>query len=147
LDPAAWRAYYDGVFPFAPLVVSGVVYGILHPGESWLSRIMRASLLRRSGELSFGVYLVHMPMIDLFGSRFGYGQPAFAIAATFALAAVLSRIIENPATAFGRRIGMALHFRGAPRRSIARSAGAEARAEGPAARIPAWSARRPAVRT
>ncbi len=106
-DGAAWQAYYDGVFPFAPLVVGGLVYGILHPG-TWLSRIMRAGLLRRVGELSFGVYLVHMPMIDLFGSRFGYGPPAFAaaFAATFAFAAVLARVVEKPAIAFGRRIAV-----------------------------------------
>ena len=111
-DPAAWQGYYDSIFPFAPLVIGGVVYGILHPGETWLSGIMRLSLLRRSGELSFGVYLVHMPMVDLFVSRFGTGRPAFtaAIAATFALAAVLSRAVEKPALAFGRKIGRALHF-------------------------------------
>jgi peptidoglycan/LPS O-acetylase OafA/YrhL len=41
---------------------------------------MRLSLLRRVGELSFGLYLIHMPMIDLFVSTFGTGQPAFAAA-------------------------------------------------------------------
>lgn len=109
-DPAAWQAYYDGVFPFAPLVVGGVVYGILHPGEICLSRTLRAGLLRRSGELSFGVYLIHEPMIGLFASRFGYGLSAFAaaIAATFAFSAVLGRVVEKPAIAFGRRIGGAL---------------------------------------
>ncbi len=105
-DPAAWRVYYNSIFPFAPLVIGGVFYGILHPDETWLSRMMRTDRLRRGGELSFGVYLLHMPMIDLFGSRFGYGQPAFAaaIAATFALASLLSRVVETPAIAFGRNL-------------------------------------------
>ena len=128
-DTAVWRAYYDGVFPFAPFVVGGVVYGILHPG-TWLSRIMRAGVLRRIGELSFGVYLVHMPMIDLFGSRLGYGPPAFAaaIAATFAFAAVLARVVEKPAIAFGRRIAVPL-FCGARCDSSGRMAAVDARPE------------------
>ena len=127
-DPAVWRAYYDGVFPFFPFVVGGVVYGILHPG-TWLSRIMRAGVLRRIGELSFGVYLVHMPMIDLFGSRFGYGPPAFAaaIAATFAFAAVLARVVEKPAIAFGRRIAVPF-FGGARGDSSEQMAAVDARA-------------------
>ncbi|HZZ60082.1 MAG TPA: acyltransferase [Roseiarcus sp.] len=137
-DTLVWQAYYDEIFPFAPLVVAGIVYGILHPGDTWLSRIMRARVLRRSGELSFGVYLVHMPMIDLFGQRLGYGQPALAaaVAATFALAAVLWRVVERPGIGFGRRIGRALHFRNAPSRPIQRLAAADA----------AEDARRPALR-
>lgn len=128
LDRAAWQAHYDGVFPFAPFVVGGLVYGILHPG-TWLSRIMRMGLLRRSGELSFGVYLVHMPMIDLFGSRFGYGPLAFAaaIAATFAFAAVLARVVEKPAIAFGRKIAVPF-FCGARSELSERMAAVDARA-------------------
>jgi peptidoglycan/LPS O-acetylase OafA/YrhL len=68
---------------------------------------MRIGLLRKTGELSFGVYLVHVPMIVLFGSRYGFGPLQFlaAIAATFAAAAVLSALIEKPAIAFGREFG------------------------------------------
>jgi peptidoglycan/LPS O-acetylase OafA/YrhL len=105
--PGAWQSYYDAVFPFAPLVVGGIVYGLLHPVESILSRVMQLAPLRRSGELSFGVYLVHMPMIVLIGSRYGFGPLQFSasIAATFAAAAVLSALIEKPAIAFGRGLG------------------------------------------
>ena len=103
----AWQSYYDAIFPFAPLVVGGIVYGLLHPSESLLSRVMRVGLLRKTGELSFGVYLVHVPMIVLIGSRYGFGPLQFsaAIAATFAAAAVLSALIEKPAIAFGRELG------------------------------------------
>ncbi len=68
---------------------------------------MQLAPLRRSGELSFGVYLVHMPMIVLIGSRYGFGPLQFSasIAATFAAAAVLSALIEKPAIAFGRGLG------------------------------------------
>jgi peptidoglycan/LPS O-acetylase OafA/YrhL len=103
----AWQSYYDRVFPVAPLVVAGVVYGLLHPSESLLSRVMRIRLLHRAGELSFGVYLVHIPMIVLMGSINGYGQWRFcaSIAATFAAASVLSAFIEKPGIAFGRALG------------------------------------------
>jgi peptidoglycan/LPS O-acetylase OafA/YrhL len=105
--PEAWQSYYDAVFPFAPLVVGGVIYALLHPSDSALSRILRARLLRRTGELSFGVYLVHIPMLMAFESRFGYGQWQFlaSIAATFAAAAALSVLIEKPGMAFGRDLG------------------------------------------
>ena len=48
--------------PIAPVVVGGVIYGLLHPSDSPLSRIMRTRVLRKTGELSFGVYAgVHIP--------------------------------------------------------------------------------------
>ncbi len=37
--PGAWQSYYDAVFPFAPLAVGAVIYGLLHPSDSPLSRI------------------------------------------------------------------------------------------------------------
>ena len=113
--PGAWQSYYDALFPFAPLVVGGIVYGLLHPSESILSRVMQVGLLRKTGELSFGVYLVHMPMIVLIGSRYGFGPLQFsaAIAATFAAAAALSALIEKPAIALGRDFGYWLLARGA----------------------------------
>ena len=87
--------------------VGAVIYGLLHPSDSPLSRIMRTGPLRKAGELSFGVYLVHIPMIVFFGSRFGYGPWQFcaSIAATFAAAAVLSALIERPGFALGRDLG------------------------------------------
>jgi peptidoglycan/LPS O-acetylase OafA/YrhL len=105
--PGAWQSYYDAVFPFAPLIVGAVIYGFLHPSDSPLSRIMQTRVLRRSGELSFGVYLVHIPMLVFFGSRFGYGPWQFcaSIAATFAAAAALSALIERPGIALGRELG------------------------------------------
>jgi peptidoglycan/LPS O-acetylase OafA/YrhL len=113
--PGVWQSYYDAVFPFAPLVVGGIVYGLLHPSGSLLSRVMQAEFLRKTGVLSFGVYLVHMPMIVLIESRYGVGPLQFsaAIAATFAAAAVLSALIERPAVAFGRELGYWLLGRGA----------------------------------
>ena len=105
--PGAWQSYYDALFPFAPLIVGGIVYGLLHPSDSLLSRVMRFALLRKTGELSFGVYLVHTPAIALIGSRGGHGLLQFsaAIAATFAAASVLSALIERPGIAFGRELG------------------------------------------
>lgn len=105
--PGAWQSYYDAVFPFAPFVVGGIVYGFLHPSDSALSLAMRVGLLRKTGELSFGVYLVHVPIIVRFGSRYGFGPLQFlaAIAATFAAAALLSALVEKPAIAFGRELG------------------------------------------
>jgi peptidoglycan/LPS O-acetylase OafA/YrhL len=105
--PGAWQSYYDVVFPFAPLVVGGLIYGLLHPSDSPLSWMMRTQALRKTGELSFGVYLVHIPMILFFGSRLGYGQWQFcaSIAATFVAAAVLSALIERPGIALGRDLG------------------------------------------
>jgi len=105
--PGAWLSYYDVVFPIAPLVVGSVIYGLLHPSDSPLSRIMRTRVLRKTGELSFGVYLVHIPMVVFLGSQFGYGQWQFcaSIAATFGVAAVLSALIERPGIALGRDLG------------------------------------------
>jgi peptidoglycan/LPS O-acetylase OafA/YrhL len=69
---------------------------------------MQARVLRKAGELSFGVYLVHIPTIVLFGSRYGYAPLQFcaSIAASFAAAAALSALIERPGIAFGRDLGL-----------------------------------------
>jgi peptidoglycan/LPS O-acetylase OafA/YrhL len=105
--PGAWQSYYDAMFPFAPLIVGGIIYGLLHPSESLLSRVMQAGLLRKTGELSFGVYLVHIPIISLIESRCGLGPLQFfaAIAATFAAAAAFSALVERPGIAFGHKLG------------------------------------------
>jgi len=118
--PGAWQSYYDALFPFAPLVVGGMVYGLVHPSESILSRLMQVGLLRKTCERSFGVYLVHIPVIVLIGSRYGFGSLQFsaAIAATFAIATALSALIEKPAIAFGREFGQWLLARGAARAAI-----------------------------
>jgi peptidoglycan/LPS O-acetylase OafA/YrhL len=106
--PGAWQSYYDAVFPFAPLITGGIVYGLLYPSDSVLSRVMQSRFLRKTGELSFGVYLLHIPMITLIGSRYDVGPLQFsaAIAATFAAAAALSALVEKPAIAFGRELGL-----------------------------------------
>jgi peptidoglycan/LPS O-acetylase OafA/YrhL len=105
--PGAWQSYYDALFPFAPLVVGGIIYGLLHPSESLLSRVMQTGLLRKTGELSFGVYLVHIPIISLIGSRYGLGPLQFcaAVAVTLAAAAALLSLVEQPGIAFGRKLG------------------------------------------
>ncbi len=112
-NTSAWQAYYDRIFPFAPLMVGGIVYALLLPYETPLSVMLRARFLRGSGEASFGVYLAHIPMIDLIGSRFGYGTWQFvaALVATFAAARVLSRRIEKPVIALGHELGRGLHAR------------------------------------
>jgi peptidoglycan/LPS O-acetylase OafA/YrhL len=123
--PGAWQSYYDAVFPFAPLIIGGIIYGLLHPSESLLSRIMQAAPLRKAGELSFGVYLAHMPIIILVLSRYGVGplQFAAAIAASFAAATALSALIEKPAIAFGHEFGNRLLARRAPSPAIFRLKG------------------------
>jgi len=94
--PGAWQSYYDAIFPFAPLIVGGIVYGLLHPSESLLSRVMRVGLLRKTGELSFGVYLVHVPMIVLIGSRYGFGPLQFFLG---------RQIVTWGESIFGYRVG------------------------------------------
>jgi peptidoglycan/LPS O-acetylase OafA/YrhL len=118
--PTAWRSYYDHIFPFAPIVISGVIYGLLHPAETALSRAMRTRLLRRIGEWSFGVYLIHIPMVIVLRTKFGDGQFSFiiSIAATFAIAALLSKYVERPAIRFGRGIGRLVLDRLAPEPTV-----------------------------
>ena len=118
--PAAWRSYYDHIFPFAPIVIGGVVYGLLHPVATAFSRAMQTPLLRRIGQWSFGVYLIHIPTVVLIRSKLGAGQIQFiiSIAATFAFAAMLSKYVERPAIALGRAIGRAAFDRFAPKPAV-----------------------------
>ena len=126
--PVAWRSYYDHIFPYAPIVIGGIVYGLLHPADTALSRAMQMPFLRRMGEWSFGVYLIHIPMVVFFRSKFGAGQLPFmvSIAATFAVAAMLSKYVERPAIALGRAIGRAAldRFAAKPAVQALESAGA-----------------------
>ena len=93
-------------FPSRPSSSAPLSTAFCIPRNLFVSR--RANwTLHRIGEVSFGVYLVHIPMIVLFGSRYGYGAAQFcaSIAATFAAAAALSAVIEKPGIAFGRGLG------------------------------------------
>jgi peptidoglycan/LPS O-acetylase OafA/YrhL len=120
-DESAWRAHFDVVFPLAPLIVAGIVYGLLHADRNLLAKAMRYKPLLKVGDLSFGIYLVHIPMLAWMNKTFGYGQWQLEVAfiATFIVAFLLSRLIEKPAIAFGHEIGRELSAVSAPPKSLA----------------------------
>jgi peptidoglycan/LPS O-acetylase OafA/YrhL len=120
-DESAWRAHFDLVVPVAPLVVAGLVYGLLHSDRNLLAKAMRYKPLLKVGDLSFGIYLVHIPMLAWINRTYGYGQWQLEVAfvGTFVAAYVLSRLIEKPAIAFGHEIGRELNVVAAPQKSPA----------------------------
>ena len=108
-DPGAWSRFYNHIYPWAPIIVAAMFVELLSPAESALSRFLRLPVLKKIGDVSFGAYLTHMPVLLIIKAHFGAGQWQFfaALVATFAVAMLLHEIIEKPAISAGRAIGRA----------------------------------------
>lgn len=96
---------------YALLVLLGLVYR-----KGLIGRAMRSKPLRDLGGISYGIYLIHVPMLGLCHAIFFGREPeisGFASAAvtagalflTWALAKLSFRLLEKPMINFGRRRG------------------------------------------
>jgi len=74
----------------------------------WLSYTRRKSFLTNSvlvwvGQISYGLYLYHLPVYYLTGARGGNGHPLVGLAGTFILASLSFYAYERPIINLGRR--------------------------------------------
>jgi len=101
---------------FTGLAAAGLLLLVADPTargrDTWLSRLAGVAPLRHVGEISYSVYLWHVPVI-LLVSRFGWfrtdslptlaGATAVVAVISIALASVTFRWIERPAMAWASR--------------------------------------------
>lgn len=88
-------------------------------------RLQKANMLQQIGELSFSIYLVHLPIMAGIKETFGrHAIPAIAllisIASIFLCALLLERWITSPAQGFGRRFSAWICGRNRLGRQLAR---------------------------
>lgn len=93
----------------AVLIVSALVPG------SWLQRVFAGKSMRVIGTLSFGIYLVHYRIIELFarpiGIPTGFWLFALTFLSSFVVAFILEQLIEGPGMQFGKRINQSIAAR------------------------------------
>jgi peptidoglycan/LPS O-acetylase OafA/YrhL len=96
---ATASAYY-GVGSFLYAVAVAVVIAAVVQVGGWTGRVLGIAPLRGVGQISYGLYLWHWPIIVwLTADRMGFGGPplvAVRLAVTFAAAILSYRFVENP---------------------------------------------------
>jgi peptidoglycan/LPS O-acetylase OafA/YrhL len=102
-------------FSWLALFYLGLLLLALIHSSGWLGAILRNSWLRALGTISYGVYLIHKPVLGLVFGFFGMEQPLvetsadrylvlFALAITLAVATVSWAVFEKPLLKIGHRI-------------------------------------------
>lgn len=86
---------------FSGAALLTVLHGEVANGP--IGRIFRFGFLRDTGRISYGLYLVHVPLYFVFGlmgrppeASAGLGTAAIAVIASFLLAALSFRVFERP---------------------------------------------------
>lgn len=111
------------------LVVIAMIFGfVVASAVASERRPQNANMLQRLGELSFSIYLVHLPIMAGMKETFGrHAIPAIAllvsIASTFVCALLLERWITSPAQGFGRRFSAWICGQNCKERQPARAGG------------------------
>lgn len=92
-----------------PAVAGSAVLVRFAPGSRLVGGLLRSRPLVRLGDYSYGLYLIHWPLLVLVERRWGsaLGVRLCSLVASVAVAAFLSRYFERPTTRLGRR-----HIRG-----------------------------------
>lgn len=97
--------YFVG-FTVLAVAVASFVSNIAATPDSWLVTLLEAAPLRAVGKVSYGMYLLHFQALDVVRALAPPGLPhtlafllfaAAAVALTWAVAAVLYRLVERPA--------------------------------------------------
>ncbi|WP_280116263.1 acyltransferase family protein [Leucobacter coleopterorum] len=109
-------ASFQGGFQLATIASLAVIVAVTRPGV-WVGRALDAQPLRWIGERSYGIYLWHWPLLLIIA---GAGAPwsdtpaeiwvvgGFTLLATFGIAALSYRFVEQPV----RRLGIRASVRG-----------------------------------
>jgi peptidoglycan/LPS O-acetylase OafA/YrhL len=97
---------YEGGFLLVALCTAAVIASTVELPRAALTRALCLRPLRYTGRISYGLYLYHWPLfLVLDGTRTGLtGAPLLAVrvAATFGVAALSFRFVEQPVRTWGR---------------------------------------------
>lgn len=105
-----------GYTPLALFFSSGVVLALSAGEDSPLRRCLRTSGLRKTGTISYGIYIFHAPIVLLLGRRWPWpadgfwlsylGFVATAVTASWAVAWVSFRFFESPILGLKQRLAV-----------------------------------------
>jgi peptidoglycan/LPS O-acetylase OafA/YrhL len=73
-----------------------------------ITRVLETSIIQWTGDRSYSLFLIHMPVIFVVATTVGDSSPAFVpacIVATLVVATVFQRLVANPSVILSRRIG------------------------------------------
>jgi peptidoglycan/LPS O-acetylase OafA/YrhL len=95
-----------GLPVLAALSASALVLAVWHE-RSWVSIVTRNGLLRWFGIRAYGLYLLHLPILDTCSryliNRIPFPPELVALPITIGAAAILWRFVERPAIDYGHR--------------------------------------------
>ena len=98
----AWTHYREYAAICAVLIVSALIPG------SWMQHLFACKPMRVVGTLSFGIYLVHHRILEVFARPMqipdGIWLFLLTFLSSFAVALVLERWLESPSMQLGRRL-------------------------------------------
>jgi peptidoglycan/LPS O-acetylase OafA/YrhL len=107
---AVSAAFLDSWQPFPgvrsiPVVAGSAALVGFAPGSQLVGRVLRAPALVRLGDYSYGLYLVHWPLLVLIERRWGdaLALRIAVLVASLGVAVLLARYFERPTTRLGRR--------------------------------------------
>lgn len=99
-----YEAFWDARIPWIGLVF-GVLFFSLANGNSVLAKVLACKPLAWAGQVSFGIYLLHLFVFEAFASVRQFERLLAALAACLALAFIAHRTVEAPMIDLGRRLG------------------------------------------
>jgi peptidoglycan/LPS O-acetylase OafA/YrhL len=108
-DQASREAFYNNVVPFMPLLIGVIFVRLLYSGNSLLTSILQARVFQLLGFASFSIYLLHVPIIELWRVRFGLGTPRLVVClvVTVAVSWLCASFIERTFIQMGKRLNLA----------------------------------------
>src|SRR5262249_20248344 len=101
-------AYAFGVTLLAAIATAFMILDVL-TGHSWIVRLLETRALVRTGGISYGLYLWHLPVFHYLGvlkqpgEHAPYAYVALAWGVTFAVALASYFLVERPALAYKAR--------------------------------------------
>ena len=91
---AGWKVTGNEINPVSYLFLAALIFTLAYSRPELAGRILRRN------DISYGVYIYHMPIINFFVFKHWSGQPHFVVAvmlATFTIAALSWIAVERPA--------------------------------------------------
>jgi peptidoglycan/LPS O-acetylase OafA/YrhL len=108
-DEADRQAYHDAVFPWMPMLIGVIFVRLMYAEKSPLTLLFKTRFFQLLGFASFSLYLLHVPILELWRAYFGLGmlQLVLCLAVTVAVSWLCAAMVEQTFIDLGKRLNLA----------------------------------------